>query len=231
MKRILSTVLVSALLGACERDDSQVARVHIGTAADSSVASAAPEARRSALTRSAQSTPTKEAVNETQENREVNAKSAAAPATVDDKPPLTGLGKGFESPEALSNAALDALSEGNAEALHALRVTEREYLELLWPEIEKTIPKSNLPGTFHWQMLDSKSAAGARDAIADYGRQELELLEVIPTRGRQDYGTFKLLRKVELRVRRQPDSVEGQIRVFGSVVELDGLYKILSFPS
>jgi hypothetical protein len=51
------------------------------------------------------------------------------------------------------------------------------------------------------------------------------------TKGIADYATYRIWNKVELKVRRKTDGKESQIRVFGSVVEVDGEFKLLSFPS
>ncbi len=139
---------------------------------------------------------------------------------------------GEDSRDDLARAALDALARRDADALHALRINRAEYEHILWPEFEKTqSERSTLKWDFHWMLLDSKSNAGVRDSLSDFGGQPLELLEVIPTQGIREYDGFRVHRKVELRVRRTTDGHEEQIRAFGSVIEQDGRFKILSFPS
>lgn len=135
------------------------------------------------------------------------------------------------SERALAEMVLLALKEKDASLLASLRVTEREYKEILFPEFPAAQPGSNLPVDFHWQHLDIRSRAGIEEALSQFGGEDYELLEVIPTQGIDEYKTFKVLKKVQLKVVRKKDGEVSQIRVFGSVVELDGQYKIIGFPT
>lgn len=147
-------------------------------------------------------------------------------------PPSPGrrLENAAPSERALAERVLVALKKRDAQALQALRVTEREYRELLWPEFPAAQPGNTVPVDFHWFHLDVRSRSGISSAINDHGGQDYELLEVIPTGGVEEYPTFKILNRVALKVR-APDGAEEVIRVFGSVVVLDGQYKIIGFPT
>ncbi len=146
------------------------------------------------------------------------------------KRPLTGLASDHTSAESLSRAVLKALEEKDEVELTRLRVTYREYSELLFPHFDAAKPPRNIPVDFHWKMLDTKSIVGAREAIQSYGGQEFELLEVLP-QGVDEYPTFKLLRKVRLKLRRASDGKVDTVTIFGSIVEMGSRYKLLSFPS
>ncbi len=157
--------------------------------------------------------------------------SRPATVPVDTAAPPNRKLQGAEASEwALSLKALEALEKRDAAALGALRITEREYKDLLFPELPAAGPGQTIPVDTHWYLLDMKSLKGLREVIQDYGGEKLELLEVIPTGGVEEYKTFKLLKKVELRVRR-PNGEESRIRVFGSIFVLDGQFKVVSFPS
>jgi len=132
---------------------------------------------------------------------------------------------------ALAELVLLALEERDAVTLNSLRITEREYKEIIFPEFPQAQPGHNIPVDFPWFHLNLKSLSGLQDAVDSYGGEEYELLDVFPTQGIDQHRTFRILKKVELRVRRKADGKEAQIRVFGSVVDLGGQYKILSFPS
>ena len=144
--------------------------------------------------------------------------------------PLTGLESDHTSAESLSRAVLKALEEKDEDQLTRLRVTYREYSELLFPHFDAAKPPRNIPVEFHWKMLDTKSIVGAREAVQIYGGQEFELLEVLPE-GVDEYPTFKLLRKVRLKLRRVSDGKVDTVTIFGSIVEMGSRYKLLSFPS
>lgn len=129
----------------------------------------------------------------------------------------------------LGERVLEALKEKDVKALEALRITEKEYKELLFPEFPAAQSK-NIPMDFHWWHLDVRSKVGVQEAVHEFGGLDLELLEVIPTRGIDPYDSFEIWSKVELKVR-LPNGREEQIKVFGSVIHLDGQWKILAFPT
>jgi hypothetical protein len=128
-------------------------------------------------------------------------------------------------------AALAALERKDAAALQDLRITKREYVELLFPEFPMARdPRNTVTPEFAWFLLDSKSRSGLNEALQDHGGQRLELLEVIVSEGIEEYDSFRLHKKVKLRVGSPEKDEEAVIRLFGSVVELDGQFKILSYP-
>jgi hypothetical protein len=126
---------------------------------------------------------------------------------------------------------LAALRRRDEQALAALRLTEREYKDLLWPELPQARdPRHTLTVDFHWENLDRQSRAGVQGAMGDHGGEDFELIEVVPE-GVEELETCKLLRRVKLKVRRRADGKESLIRVCGSILVLDGQYKLVSFPS
>jgi hypothetical protein len=120
------------------------------------------------------------------------------------------------------------LREKDEELLNSLRVTEREYKEILFPEFPAAA--GNAPPEFHWFLTNTHSRAGIENALGTWGGEDFELVDVVVTQGTTDYRTFRILNKVELKVKDRKGGPEiRQLRIFGSVVELKGQYKILSF--
>jgi hypothetical protein len=145
--------------------------------------------------------------------------------------PVTSFSGGAASPEELGRKALAAIALKDAAALAALRVTEAEYRDILFPKFpEAQRPENTLKVEFHWFLLDSKSKAGIRDAINNYGGKTLTLEGIVVTDGVVDHGTYKIHRKVLLRCR-MPNGGTEDLRIFGSIVEMDGQFKVLSYPS
>lgn len=140
-------------------------------------------------------------------------------------PRLSG---GAPSAWELAQRVLQALKDRDPNALQALRVTETEYKEHVFPEFPEA--KGTIPVEFHWFHLNVRSLNGLDDAILRYGGLDFELLDVLPTKGVTQYATYELWNKVELVVG-LPDGSIDQIRVFGSLVHMDGVWKILGFPS
>jgi hypothetical protein len=110
-----------------------------------------------------------------------------------------------------------------------LMVSRDEYLTYLFPEFEVAKRRSNKPPELHWQLLLSRSIVGARRAIDDYGGADFELLEVVATRGIEDHDTYRIHKGVELLVRVESQEEPITLRFTGSIVELDGQYKLLSY--
>lgn len=136
----------------------------------------------------------------------------------------------FGSPEDLFRAVLRGIEAKDAEAMRAVLVTEEEYKTYLWPEFPQAKdPRHTLPVDFHWGLLKSRSHGGIREAMDRYGGNAFELLDF--SHEIAEYDSYRLLRKISLKVRRGSDGKEGALDVLGSVVVLDGQYKLLSYPS
>ncbi len=138
------------------------------------------------------------------------------------------LAGGARSEWELAQWVLQALKDRNAELLQSLRVTESEYKEHIFPEFPEA--KGTIPVDFHWFHLNVRSYNGIQDAIQRYGGLELELLDVLPKKGITQYATYEMWNRVSLVVRFPNDEIQ-EIRVFGSLVHMDGVWKILGFPS
>lgn len=145
-----------------------------------------------------------------------------------DAPHGPRLSGGASSEWELAQRVLRALEERDAGALQALRVTESEYKEHVFPEFPEA--KGTIPADFHWFHLNVRSWNGIEEAVRRYGGLRFELLDVLPAKGVTKYATYELWNKVELVVG-LPDGSIDQIRVFGSLVHMDGVWKILGFPS
>jgi hypothetical protein len=156
----------------------------------------------------------------------------ASPEPLAAAPGSAGFENAFPSAEVLVEAVLDALRRKDAPALAAMRVTEKEYKEIVWPELpQANDPRHTLSVDFHWTHLDIRSREGIREALSRYGGVDFELVEILPTGGIKEHSSYRILNRVKLRVRRREDGKEGEIRVFGSIVELGGQAKIVGFPS
>jgi hypothetical protein len=141
------------------------------------------------------------------------------------------LGAAHAALDALCIDILDALKENSFERLDEMRVTEEEYTNHMFPELPESSPDRTIPVEFLWKMMDTKFRKGIRTALRDYGGRDFEFLEAIVTQGVKEYPTFKIHRKVKLRVASKETERVNVITVFSSVVEMDGVFKIIGFPS
>lgn len=143
-------------------------------------------------------------------------------------PEVAPLAHTHESPEALARAVLDAVAARDAEALRRLALTEQEFADHVWPGLPAARPERNLPRSYVWGDLRQKSESYLALTLHDLGGRRLSLLRLSFAGETTDHGTYKVHRKSLLRVRDQ-EGAERELRVFGSVLEQGGRFKVFSY--
>jgi hypothetical protein len=133
-----------------------------------------------------------------------------------------------ESPAALARAVLEALGRGDREALRRLALDEREFREIVWPELPASRPERNLPLEYVWTDLRTKSESALAQTLQVHGGKRYELLKVGFTGETSQYRSFLVQREALLELR--DDSGRPQsLRLFGSVIQKDGRFKVFSY--
>jgi hypothetical protein len=140
----------------------------------------------------------------------------------------TALGETFDSREALAVAVLQRVERGDAAALRGLALDEVAFRQVVWPELPVSRPERNMPFDYVWSDLRQKSEASLHATLAAHGGRRYELARVEFLGESSPYRTFLVHRKAQLVVRDEHGR-ESRIRLFGSVLERDGLFKIFSF--
>jgi hypothetical protein len=149
----------------------------------------------------------------------------------DPTPPSYLLENAAGSQEELFRRFLDALEAEDADALHTLRVTESEYKDfILAHSVPEGAPLRNLRPEvrdYAWGTLDTKSLFSERYLITEYGGREYTGVKTIEwDKGEGRYDGFRALKQLRLTV--EYEGGEDLIKT-GSIVELDGQYKFMSF--
>ena len=147
------------------------------------------------------------------------------PAARDAPPPL---GHAFESPEAVAEAVLGALAEEDGGTLLALALSEMEFRTVVWPELPSSRPERGLPFEYAWGDLHQKSANELRRLLARAGGRRYELLDMTFDGESTPYETFTVHRDSRLKVR-DPEGVERDVRLFGSVLQRGREFKLFSY--
>lgn len=148
------------------------------------------------------------------------------PASAADPPtPLPGSAK---TPEATARLALERIAAGDREGLLALALTEAEFREVVYPELPASRPERNTSADYLWRGLRQKSRNALAFTLDRHAGPPLELLAVDFLGETTDYGTYRVHRRTALTVR-NPDGGKTVVRVFGSMIERGGEYKIFSF--
>lgn len=145
-----------------------------------------------------------------------------------DLAPDSPLANARRSPEALAQAALDAISAGDEDGLIGLMITREEYETLLWPILPD---RNQMPFDFAWSITAPRSRKARRRAIADYEGIPLELVRVELGEGdnRESYDEFTLYRRSRMVVRRTDTGAEGMLPLMDTLVRMDGGWKFMNF--
>jgi hypothetical protein len=133
-----------------------------------------------------------------------------------------------ESPDALSRAVLEALAERDADALHALALDKGEFAGHVWPELPAARPARNLSSSFVWGDLNQKSNITLRATLAAHGGKQYDFVSIRFLGKKTDYRSYRVHRESELTVK-DAEGNERQLRLFGSMIEKGGRYKVFSY--
>ncbi len=138
---------------------------------------------------------------------------------------------GAESVDGLLVRFVDALEANDAEALQKLRVTEREYRELVVPgNVPKGEPAQILSAeasAYFWQVMDQKSRHFQELLLRRFGGEPHAIKEVGFEKGHKEYAGHQAWRRLALVVTDENGN-ERLIRA-GSIIERDDQFKFISF--
>lgn len=154
------------------------------------------------------------------------AVSEAASATSPVAPSVGGTF--FDSPEEAARQALEFVAQGDAESLSQLSLGEADFQEAVYPRLPASRPERNTSAAFLWGMLHQRSRNALAFTLNRHRGQRYELIAVDFVGETTDYGPFQVHRETVLTVE-TPDGERGTLRLFGSMLEQDGRYKIFSF--
>jgi hypothetical protein len=143
------------------------------------------------------------------------------------RPPV--LEQTFESPEAVAQAVLRGLDARDTNALNALAVTEHEFRKMVWPKLPAARPGRNIPWDYVWNDLHGKSMMQLQARVNEWQRTDGSAVARVEFTGETtDYETFRV-RRDSVVVLRTPGGGESRHRLFGSMIEESGRYKVFSY--
>jgi len=139
--------------------------------------------------------------------------------------------RGAPSLEALVDQMLRALANKDAEALRRLRVSKKEYLDvILRGHVEPGEPPRELSAVWRqyaWDYLNDRSTLHEQRLLADYGGRKLTVRKMEFERGQKSYAGYRAYRQLRLTVA-DPDGAERELRT-GSIAQIGQTYKFISF--
>lgn len=156
---------------------------------------------------------------------------ALSSAPVSASAPGLRLSGGADSVDELLQRFLAALRENDSKKLRALRVTEREYRELVVPgNVKPGDPPQILSGEaseYFWQQMNQKSAYHETSLLDRHAGRTYTIEGYSFEKGHKRYAGHQAWRRLALDVKNENGGA-GQIRT-GSIIERDGRYKFVSF--
>ena len=140
-------------------------------------------------------------------------------------PPLSN---SYPSSETLAAAVLEAVERKDANQLRALALNEQEFRDHVWPELPSARPERNLPFSYVWGDLRTKSAFALDQTLARHGGRRYALVSVRFDGDTTRYPSYVVYRETVLRVRDESGAV-SELRLFGSSLEKDQTWKVFSY--
>ncbi len=134
----------------------------------------------------------------------------------------------FASVDALADAFLLAVRKRDREALAAMLINEREFNDWLWPEFPASDPAMNVPEDFAWQNLAIKSDKGLKRILREIGGRSYLLVSVLFTDADEHFKYFTVRGGSRIEALDE-QAKNASIRYVGSVVEMNGTFKFMSY--
>ena len=136
---------------------------------------------------------------------------------------------GAPSIDVLLKRVLDALAANDVQALHRLRVTEREYRSFVLPgAVEKGQQPQAMDeqsSKFAWDLLNTKSLYAGQAILTNFGGRRYTLKDVQYAKGQRHYAWYDTWNTTVLTL----EDDAGGIRelTLGSIADVDGQFKFV----
>jgi hypothetical protein len=137
------------------------------------------------------------------------------------------LDNSFSSIEDLTEGFLETLIDGDLQGMMLIAADKDEFETYIWPYLPASNPGTNLTPEFVWEQSQLKSLSTLRSTMNRYAGRDIKLVGVELQGEVREYGRLKLFMEPEVIV--TIDGLEKKIQIFGSVMELEGEYKIYSY--
>ena len=142
--------------------------------------------------------------------------------------PVTVFAHASTSREALIQRVVRDVAKADGTDLAAAAITPREFIDLVYPSSPYTHPPCEQPPDLVWMQIANPSAAGYRRLLARRGGQAFAYVSHVCAANPERQGRNTLYVDCVITVR-DPSRAEIKQRWFGSIVERNGRFKILSY--
>lgn len=134
-----------------------------------------------------------------------------------------------QSLHALSEEVLAGLASADTARLRALRLTEREHNELVWPELPASAPENNFPVDFAWRNISLRDARALSRLLPLYAGHELELEDAECRGPTQEFRSFRVRTDCWVRFTRDGEELPPQQLFKDVLVWNDGGHAIFRY--
>lgn len=130
--------------------------------------------------------------------------------------------------EELATEVLAGLASADTSRLEAVRLTEHEHNELVWPELPAGQPEANFPVDAAWRNITQRNRAALEALFAVYEGQDLELVEVECRGETVSFEGFRVETDCRVTLDRDGERLPPQ-QLFKDVLVRDGGHKIFRY--
>jgi len=144
--------------------------------------------------------------------------------------PVTALTGSSPSREALVRRFMNALAAGDSADLRAMAVNAREFADLIYPESPYTRPPYRQSPALVWNQIENPSASGFTRLVRRLGKQPLRYVDHNCDAKPDRQGRNLIWTNCFVRLR-SPNEPTTSHRLFGSIIQRDGKFKIVSYKN
>jgi hypothetical protein len=131
--------------------------------------------------------------------------------------------------EDLGKQVLAAVEKNNFNALDSMRLTEQEYRAYIWPALPVSkIKQWQKQYQYVWGDVDTKSKYGLQLMLGKHGGQKFDFVRIRFAENTEKYHDCTVHKDAWLTLKDR-SGAEKELKLFGSVVESSGRYKVMSF--
>lgn len=142
--------------------------------------------------------------------------------------PVTALAGGSRSREALVRRFMKALAAGDSAELRTMELNAREFADLVYPESPYTHAPYRQSPALVWNQIQNPSASGFTRLVRRLGNQPLKYLDHECDANPDRQGRNLLWTNCSVRLT-GPNGDTTSHRLFGSIIQRDGSFKIVSY--
>ena len=144
---------------------------------------------------------------------------------------LAALTGGERSPEALAQTFLTAVSAHDSAALRRLLVDRAEFAWLVFPDHLYRRPPYELDPAIFWMQLRQESAKGLTRVLERHGGKAMRFRDLRCERDTLQLVDSRMMMWGACQLEYQAGDSLLTRQLFGSIIERDGIFKLLSYAN